>query len=294
MMKKESNMKGMKIALLCIAAMMIFVGSAYADMFPQHWAKETAIPLWVWNLNWGYGIVIPIQMVFPNIIANPELPPIGSFYGVVSGNRVRWYFEGVIHKPISDLLLCVRGLVFKEQFPQEDGYYAQTGRSSDSPTIPLDLTDQPHIAAWALSADYVYAQPWGPVPLPERGSWNPYYLSARSLPLLAGPVTLFRAAPGIPGGPGIFAITLIDGFQICLVIKLPVLGYNTARDFDGNFSNPLFALILNDQPTGFEVEVPLASGDRIAVQIDILDGHLHNIYLSPTESVVVKYLTPNP
>jgi len=287
-------MKGMKIALLCIAAMMIFVGTAYAQ-FPQHWAKETALPLWVWNLNWGYGVVVPIQMVFPNIIASPELPPINEHYGVVSGNRVRWYFEGPIKKPISDLLLCINGYVFKEQFPQTDGYLAQTGRFSDSPMYPLNLNDQPRIAAWALSGDYVYPQIFGAVPLPERGSWNPYYLSARTLPMLAGPIVLARNAPaGIPGGVGIHAITLIDGFEICLLIKLPVTGVDTLANFDGNNSNPLFALILNDKANGLEDEVKLANGDHIAVQIDIPDGHLHNIYLSPVDSVWVRYLTPNP
>jgi len=282
-------MKGIKIALLCIAAMTIFAGTA-SQMFPQHYATETPLPLWTWVLNWG-GIPFPIPMVFPNIIANPELPPIGTFYGVVSGNRVRWYFEGAIRKPISDLLICVRGMVFKEQFPQEDGYHAQTGRSADSPAIPLDLADQPRIAAWALSADFVYAQPFGPTPLPARGSWNPFYLSARALPTLAGPFVLDRNAPGIPGGVGTRAITLINGFQICLLIKLPQMGYPTEADIDGDTNNPIFALIANDG--GTEVEVALASGDRIAVQIDIMSGHLHNIYLSPTESVVVKYLTPN-
>jgi len=273
--------------------MMIFVGTASAQ-FPQHWAKQSAIPLWVWTINWG-GALIPIQMVFPNIVQNPELPPIGSFYGVVSGNRVRWYFEGPIRKPISDLLLCVRGLVFKEQFPQTDGYFAQTGRFSDNPTIPLNIADQPHIAAWALSADYVYAQPFGPIPLPERGSWNPYYLTARILPLLSVNIPLTRTAPGIPGGVGVNSITLIDGFQICLVVRLPVTGVATTQNFDGDTINPLFALILNDDGgTGLESEVSLASGDRIAVQIDILDGHMHNIYLSTTETVIMKYLTPNP
>jgi hypothetical protein len=288
-------MKGMKITLLCIAASLIFVGSAFGDMFPQHWAKETAIPLWVWNLNWGYGVVIPIQMVFPNIIQNPELPPISDFYGVVSGNRVRWYFDGAIRKPISDILLCVTGKVFKEQFPQEDGYFAQTGRFSDNPVVPLNIADQPHIAAWALSADYVYPQPFGPIPLPERGSWNPYYLTARILPLLSVNIPLSRTAGGIPGGVGINTITLIDGFQICLLVRLPVTGVATTQNFDNDAINPLFALILNDDiATGLESEVSLASGDRLGVQIDILDGHLHNIYLSPTSSVVAKYLTPNP
>jgi len=288
-------MKGIKIALLCIAAMMIFVGTASAQ-FPQHWAKETTLPLWVWNLSWGLQ-VIPIQMVFPNIIANPELPPIATYYGVVSGNRVRWYFDGAIKKPISDLLLCVRGLVFKEQFPQTDGYLAQTGRSADSPAIPLFLQDQPRIAAWALPAGFMYAQRFAPSPmggLPAMGMWNPFYLSARLLPgVAAPPVVLDREPPpGIPGGPGTHAITLINGFQICLLIKLPVMNFPTGADIDGDADNPLFALILND--TGTEAEVALASGDRIAVQIDIPSGHLHNIYLSPVESVVVKYLTPNP
>ena len=142
-------MKGIKIALLCIAAMMIFVGTASAQ-FPQHWAKETAIPLWVWTINWG-GVMIPIKMVFPNIIDSRELPPIGDYYGVVSGNRVRWYFENPIYKPISDILLCIKGKVFKEQFPQEDGYVVQTGRL---PNGDINLQDQPRVAAWALPFDY--------------------------------------------------------------------------------------------------------------------------------------------
>jgi hypothetical protein len=293
-MKKESNMKGMKITLLCIAASLIFVGSAFAQ-FPQHWAKETAIPLWTWTINWG-GTLIPIKMVFPNIVDSKELPNIGDYYGVVSGNRVRWYFEGPIFKPVSDILLCVKGKVFKEQFPQTDGYVVQTGRE---PNGAINLNDQPRIAAWALSADYQYAQPFVPLPpggLPESGSWNPYYLTARILPMpFAGNVALSRTLGGIPGGFPIATITLIDGFEICLLVRLPITAVATGQDFDGDRINPYNAIILNDDAaTGLEAEVSLASGDRIGVQIDIVQGHLHNIYLSTTSSVVARYLTPNP
>jgi hypothetical protein len=287
-------MKGLRITLLCIAASLIIAGSAFAQ-FPQHFAKETALPLWTWTINWG-GIPIPIPMIFPNIILNPELPPItigaDTFYGVVSGNRVRWYFQGRIQKPISDLLICVRGLVFKEEFPQTDGYVAQTGRV---PNGSINWQDQPRIAAWALPFDYQYPQPFGPVPLPEVGSWNPYYLTARVIPTMT-PLVLSRMAPtGIPGGVGLNAITLIDGFQICVLVQLPITGLATGADFDGNMTNPLYAVVLNDNPqTGIEDEVALATGDMIAVQIDIFANHLHNIYLSPTGSVVVKYITPNP
>jgi hypothetical protein len=288
-------MKGMRITLLCIAASLIIAGTAFAQ-FPQHFAKETPLPLWTWTINWG-GILIPIPMIFPNIIANPELPPItigpDTFYGVVSGNRVRWYFQGPIRKPISDLLICVKGKVFKEQFPQDDGYVAQTGRI---PNGAINMADQPRIAAWALPFDYQNAQPFGPVPRPEIGSWTPYYLSARILPGLGVDIVLGRTAPppppAIPGGVGLNRITLIDGFQICLLIRLPITGTPTTADWDGDALNPLFALIQND--AGLESEVTLAAGDLIAVQIDILDGHLHNIYLSPTGSVVVKYITPLP
>jgi len=291
-------MKGIKITLLCIAALMIFVGTASAQ-FPQHWAKETAIPLWVWTINWG-GVMIPIQMVFPNIIASRELPPIGDYYGVVSGNRVRWYFENPIYKPISDILLCIKGKVFKEQFPQEDGYVVQTGRQPnsvghDTQNGDINLSDQPRVAAWALPFDYQYAQPFVPLPiggLPAAGSWNPYYLTARILPFWLGNVFLARNAPGIPGGSAVAAITLIDGFEICLLIRLPMMGVDTTADWDGDAAPPFGAIINNDP--GNETEVALAAGDRLAVQIDIPSGHLHNIYLSPTQSVVAKYITPNP
>jgi hypothetical protein len=286
-------MKGMRITLLCIAASLILAGSAFAQ-FPQHYAKETALPVWTWTINWG-GVYVPILMVFPDIINNPELPVIApDWYGVVSGNRVRWYFQGAIRKPISDLLLCIRGKVFKEQFPQADGYVAQTGRI---PNGSIYLKDQPMMAAWALPADYQYAQPFTWPPLPEVGSWNPYYLSARLLPGVGGiaaTTVLSRTAPGIPGGVGLRFITLIDGFEICVLVRLPITGTGTLANWDGDAVNPLFALIPNDQAGGNELEVALASGDMIAVQIDILSGHLHNIYLSPTSSVVVRYITPNP
>jgi hypothetical protein len=298
--EKESTMKGIRITLLCIAASLIIAGAAFAQPFPQHYAKTTDLTLWTWIINWG-GVPVAIPMIFPNILSYPELPPIApNWYGVVSGNRVRWYFRGPIRKPISDLLLCVRGMVFKEEFPQADGYVAQTGRNNDGSLAANFLADQPHIAAWAEPFDYQYAEPFTPPPpKPERGSWNPYYLTARILPLVGVQVPLARIAPPPPppGTPAIGAIgaqtiTLINGFEICLLIRLPVSGIGTGADWDGDALNPLYAIVPND--LGNELEVALATGDMITVQIDILPGHQHNIYLSPTESIKVKYITPNP
>lgn len=280
-------MRVIRFVLFLMAGAMILAGPASAQ-FGQHYSKETALSLWVWDMNWG-GTIIHRQMVFGSLVTDPELPPLGDYYGVVSGNWGRWYFEGRIRKPISDLLICVSGLVFKEQFPQTDGYVAQTGRV---PNGPINLLDQPKIAAWATPADYRYAQPYGPTPLPDAGAWNPYYLTTRILSGLGGNVPLLRTAPGIPGGAGIVPITLINGFQLCYVVKLPETGYDTLANFDGDAANPIFAMIQND--SGNETEVALASGDRITVQIDIPSGHLHNIYLSTSSSVVIKYITPNP
>jgi hypothetical protein len=210
-------------------------------------------------------------------MANQEPPTANSLYDSARGSWVRWYFQGPIKKPISDLLLCVTGKVVNEQSPQ------------------WNSTEQPRIAAWALPADYHYPQPFTNPPLPEIGSWNPFYLTARGIPVLTLlNIVLARTSPGIPGGLGINYITLIDGFEICLLIRLPVTGTPTSSDFDGDRVNPLFSIIQNDDPaTGLETEVTLAFGDMIAVQID-MPSDVYNIYLNPTDSVCTKYLTPNP
>jgi hypothetical protein len=205
---------------------------------------------------------------------------------VPTNNRVRWYFQGPICKPASDLLLCIKGKVYKEQHEQRDGFAAQTGRV---PQGPIDLTDQPHVSAWASPAGFVFPQYWALVP--AFGSWNPYYLTARILPGLTVDIVLARTSPGIPGGVGLAKITLIDNFRICLVIRLPEMGRDTGANWDGDADPPIFAIINNDP--GNETEVALATGDVITVQIDILSEHMHNIYFSPggDSSVEMKYIS---